>query len=170
METLLQKRKQYHRILIELGEEKYKDVIVGATFPGKASTTELSETQLDVLIHDAKTRAGEHAYERRQPLSPTTNPEQSEIRRLRNKCLLVLAERGITATPKDWSAVNRELEADRYQWILTDRERAAGRKNKRGLIAFNTPESLRKLFKQLCSIRDNQQVIIKRIRETAAKN
>ena len=167
---LAEKRQKYHRLLLKLGEEKYKSVIVEGTFNGIESTTDLNEQQLDILIADANTRLGQKGYAQRKPIAPAHEPEQAELRRLRNKCLLVLAERGIKATAKDWSAINKELEAARYQWILTDEQRAAGVVNKRGLTAFNTPETLKKLFMQLSSIRDNQRTIGNKIKKITVEN
>ncbi len=83
---------------------------------------------------------------------------------------MVLSERGIRSTPKDWSPVNNELAAPRYQWILTDEQRAQGIVNKRGIGTFNTVETLRKLFYQLCSIRDNEKVIKTKVIERASQN
>ena len=168
---LKNKRQQYHRLLLALGEEKYKSVIIEGTFPGKESTMELTEAQLDILISDAERRAGNRGQEvKRQSIAPANNPEEYQIKKMRNKCLQVLAERGIKSTPKDWQPVNNELEAPRYQWILTDEQRAQGMINKRGIGTFNTVESLRKLFYQLCAIRDNQKVISTKITDKAKQN
>lgn len=169
--TLKEKRQLFHRLLIALGEEKYKEVIVEGTFAGIESTTELNEQQLDRLIADAKTRMGNRGQEvKRQPMAAANAPEETEIRRMRNKCLQVLSQRGIKSTPKDWTAVNNELAAPRYQWILTDQQRASGIVNRRGLGTFNTPDTLRKLFYQLCAIRDNETVIKNKVAERAAQN
>jgi len=153
-ERLKKKRQLYHRLLLMLGEAKYKEVITEGTF-GVESTTELTESQLDSLISNAQIRINE----RRSNVRPTaTKPENDvEIRRLRNKCLIAMSERGIRPQSKDWSPINKELEADRYQWVLTEEQRAKGmKKNTRGLMAFNNKEVLTKLFKQLCVIRDNE--------------
>jgi hypothetical protein len=152
-ERLKKKRQLYHRLLLMLGEAKYKEVITEGTF-GVESTTEITESQLDSLISNAQIRINE----RRSNVRPTaTKPENdAEIRRLRNECLIVMSERGIRPQSKDWSPINKELEADRYQWVLTDAQRAKGIKNTRGLMAFNNKEVLTKLFKQLCVIRDNE--------------
>jgi len=166
-----QKRQQFHQLLIALGEEKYKEVIVEGTFAGVEHTTQLNETQLDQLINDAQTRLGNRGIKvERRPLAPVHNPEEYQIKQLRNKCLQVLNQRGITSTPKDWSAVNNELAAPRYQWILSEIQRAAGVINHRGIGTFNTVDSLRKLFYQLCAIRDNQNVIKTKVTERAAQN
>lgn len=168
--SLAQKRQKFHKLLIQLGEEKYKSVIVEGTFPGIESTTELNEQQLVTLINDALKRLGKKRTGEYQPITRQNELVQAEIRRLRNKCLIVLGERGIKATPKDWSAINKELEAERYQWILPAETRNKGVINKRGLMAFNTPETLKKLFVQLCSIRDNEKKIHAKIIEIASKN
>jgi len=168
---LKEKRQIYHRLLLALGEEKYKSVIIEGTFPGKEHTTELTEAQIDILILDAERRMGNRGVEvKRVSLAPANNPEEYQIKQLRNKCLQVLTERGIKTTPKDWSQVNNELAAPRYQWVLTEEQRAAGIINKRGIGTFNTVESLRKLFYQLCAIRDNQKVIVTKVTERASQN
>jgi len=168
---LKNKRQQYHKLLLSLGEEKYKSVIIEGTFPGKESTMQLTESQLDTLIFEAERRMGNRGQEvKHRPLAPANNPEEYQIKQLRNKCLQVLAERGIKSTPKDWQPVNKELEAPRYQWILTDEQRAQGMINKRGIGTFNTVESLRKLFYQLCAIRDNQKVISTKVTDKAKQN
>lgn len=168
---LKEKRQLFHRLLLALGEEKYKEVIVEGTFPGIESTTELNEQQLDRLIFEARTRMGNRGQEvKRRSIAPANAPEETEIRRMRNKCLQVLSQRGIKSTPKDWTAVNNELAAPRYQWILSQEQRASGVINTRGLGTFNTVDSLRKLFYQLCAIRDNETVIKTKITERAAQN
>jgi len=168
---LKDKRQQYHKLLIALGEEKYKEVIIGGTFPGIEHTTDLTESQIDILITDAENRMGHKGLPvQRISIAPANNPEEYQIKQLRNKCLQVLTERGIKTTPKDWSQVNNELAAPRYQWVLTDEQRASGMINKRGIGTFNTVESLRKLFYQLCAIRDNQKVIQTKVTERAAQN
>lgn len=169
--TLNEKRQRFHRLLIALGEDKYKELIVEGTFPGIESTKELNEQQLDRLISDAYNRMGNHGKDvKRRPIAAANAPEETEIRRLRNKCLQVLSQRGIKSTPKDWTAVNTELASPRYQWILTDDQRAAGMVNRRGLGTFNTPDTLRKLFHQLCAIRDKETVIKTKLTERAAQN
>jgi len=166
-----QKRQQFHQLLIALGEEKYKEVIVEGTFAGVEHTTQLNEAQLDQLIAEAQIRMGNRGVSvKRVSMAPANNPEEYQIKQLRNKCLQVMTERGIKTTPKDWSAVNNELASPRYQWILTDEQRAQGMINKRGIGTFNTVESLRKLFYQLCSIRDNQAKIKTKVTEKAAQN
>ena len=165
------KRQQFHQLLIALGEEKYKEVIVEGAFAGVEHTTQLNEQQLDQLISEAQTRMGNRDVAvKRVSLAPANNPEEYQIKQLRNKCLQVLAERGITTTAKDWSKVNNELAAPRYQWILTNEQRAQGMINKRGIGTFNTVDTLRKLFYQLCAIRDNQKVISTKVTEKAAQN
>lgn len=165
-----QKRQYYHRILIQLGEEKYKDLIVEAFFPGCTSTTTLDDAQISKLIADAERRLGERNLPKPARPAMAGIDNAAVIRSLRNKCLQVLAQRGIKATPRDWSSVNKELEAARYQWILTDEQRAKGYKNRRGLALFTTVDDLRKLFRQLCKIRDNEQIINNKIAEMASKN
>ena len=168
---LKQKRQQYHKLLLSLGEEKYKDVIVEATFSGCESTTQLNESQIDRLITEAQARLGKRGVPaQRKPLSPTLNPEEHQIRQLRNKCLQVMGERGFKSTPKDWSAINNELSAPRYQWVLSEEQRQSGLINKRGIGTFNTVKSLRKLFYQLCAIRDNEKNIKTKVVEKAIQN
>lgn len=169
--NLKQKRQLFHQLLLALGEEKYKEVIVEGAFPGIESTKELNEQQLDRLIAEAKTRMGNRGQEvNRRPVAAANAPEDTEIRKLRNKCLQVLSQRGIKSTPKDWSEINKELAAPRYQWILTDEQRAAGIVNTRGLGTFNTVETMRKLFYQLCAIRDNETVIKTKLTDRAHQN
>ena len=169
--TLKEKRQLFHRLLLALGEDKYKEVIVEGTFPGIESTKDLNELQLDRLILDARTRMGNRGQDvKRRPIAAANAPEEFQVKQLRNKILQVLAQRGIKTTPKDWTEVNKELAAPRYQWILTDEQRAAGIVNKRGLGTFNTPDTLRKLFYQLCAIRDNETVIKTKAADRAAQN
>ena len=170
-DQLKQKRQLFHRLLIALGEEKYKEIIVEGAFPGIESTMELNETQLDKLISNAQTRIGKRGQDvKRRPSAPANSPEQYQVKQLRNKCLQVLSERGIRSTAKDWSAVNNELSAPRYQWVMSDEQRSSGIINKRGLGTFNTPETLRKLFYQLCAIRDSEAKIKGRLHDKAAQN
>ncbi|MEA4981435.1 MAG: hypothetical protein VB066_01830 [Paludibacter sp.] len=170
-DNLKDKRQQFHLLLIALGEVKYKEVIVEGMFPGIESTMSLNEQQLDRLIADATNRMGNRGQDvKRRPISPANAPEEYQIKQLRNKCLQVLTERGIKSTPKDWTAVNKELEAPRYQWVLSEEQRAAGVINKRGIGTFNTVESLKKLFYQLCAIRDNERVIKTKIAERISQN
>ena len=69
--TLKEKRQLFHRLLLALGEEKYKEVIVEGTFPGIESTTELNEQQLDRLIFEARTRMGNRGQEvKRRSIAP----------------------------------------------------------------------------------------------------
>ncbi|MBS2100414.1 hypothetical protein [Carboxylicivirga linearis] len=162
-ETVKQKRQYFHQLLLALGEERYKEVIVEAHF-GVCSTKELSEKQLDILISDAKKRLGNNQQ-------PKQDPESSKMLRMwRNKCLLVLNERGIIASPKDWSAVNQELSKKQFQWVLSPAQLASGITNHKGLYAFRKVDDLKKLFKQLCSIRDNEQIKAKELKELALKN
>jgi|GEM_PF-3290064 len=168
---LKEKRQLFHRLLLALGEDKYKEVIVEGTFPGIESTKDLNEQQLDRLISDAKTRMGNRGQEvKRRPIAAANAPEEYQVKQLRNKILQVLSQRGIKSTPKDWTQVNTELAAPRYQWVLSEEQRAAGIVNKRGLGTFNTPETLRKLFYQLCAIRDNETVIKTKVADRAAQN
>ncbi len=151
METTAQKRQRFHQLLLRTGEVEYKAEIINSFFPGITSTKNLNDFQMSVLLADAEQRAG---IRQKKAQRKPQKPESAGIRRMRNKVLLVLAERGIKATPKDWSKVNQELSAKRYQWILTDEQRQKGLINQKGLLAFNTVEDLQKLFKQLCRIRD----------------
>lgn len=166
-QRLSKKRQFYHQLLLRLGEAKYKEVITEGSF-GVESTTELTEAQLDSLISNAQLRINEKCVNVRPTADKPVN--DAEIRRLRNKCLIALSERGIRPQSKDWSPINKELEADRYQWVLTDAQRAKGVKNKRGLMAFNNKEVLTKLFKQLCVIRDNEQRHIAESQALARQN
>lgn len=152
METITEKRQRYHRLLLQLGEAEHKEEIINSFFPGTTSTKQLNTFQMSVLIRDAEQRAGINYKPRRT--AATKAPETAAVRRMRNKCLLVLAERGIHAKTNDWSKVNKELEAKRYQWILTEEHKEKGYVNSKGLLAFTTVEDLQKLFNQLCSIRD----------------
>jgi len=165
-----QKRQQFHQLLIALGEEKYKEVIVEGAFPGVESTKDLKEDQLDWLITSAQTRLGELGKVKRISIAPVNNPEEYRIKQQRNKCLIVLSERGIRPVAKDWSPVNNELAEPRYQWILSDGQRAQGMINKRGIGTFNTVESLKKLFYQLCAIRDNEKAIKIKATDRAKQN
>jgi hypothetical protein len=164
-QSLKQKRQYFHQLLIQLGEARYKEVIVEAKF-GVESTTQLTENQLNELINDAKSRL--HNNNRNQPRQP--KDEQRLVKMWRNKCLLVLNERGIVATPKDWTAINQELAKKQFQWVLTNAQAASGIINHKGLYAFQTVDSLKKLFKQLCSIRDNEQAKAKQLKDLALKN
>ncbi|MFV0377817.1 MAG: hypothetical protein ACK5JD_11030 [Mangrovibacterium sp.] len=160
-QTLAQKRQRFHRLLIALGEDKYKDVIVSARFDVD-STTALSERQLDELIADAVHRL----YQRRNP----ANIDDKAVRGWRNRCLLVLAQRGITATASDWSRINEELSRKHYQWVMTPQQVEKGLINYKGLYAFNTVDDLKKLFNQLSSIRDNEARKAQQLRELAKRN
>lgn len=162
-QTLKQKRQQFHQILIRLGEARYKEVIVEAKY-GVSSTTQLNEKQLNALISDANKRLHKGSSK------PKKGDESKLLRMWRNKCLLVLNERGIVATPKDWSAVNQELSKKQFQWVLTDAQANQGYVNHKGLWAFTKVDDLKKLFKQLCSIRDNEQAKAKQLKDLAIKN
>jgi hypothetical protein len=161
--TLKQKRQHYHRLLIALGEERYKDVIVSTRF-GADSTKRLSEKQIDVLIAEAKERLA------RSSRKPEPKNTEKELKRWRNKCLLVMNERGITATPKDWTAVNSELAKKQYQWVMTEEQVKKGIANRKGLYAFSTLADLRKLFNQLVAIRDNERKKAKELKGLMLKN
>lgn len=155
------KRQRFHQLLIRLGWERYKETIVSARF-NVESTTELDERQMDELISDAI----HHLNKKSQPVSSDTK----QLRTWRNRCLLVLSQRGITATPSDWTPVNQELSKKQFQWVLTADQMAAGIINHQGLYAFKTIDDLKKLFNQLCAIRDNEQIRIRREQEMAFKN
>ena len=162
-QSLKQKRQRYHQLLIALGWDKYKETIVSARF-NKGHTSDLDEAQMDELIADAKHHLNKKAR-------PMTEPvEGKQLRTWRNRILLVLAQRGITATPSDWSAVNHELEKKHYQWVLSAPQMASGIINHQGLYAFKTVDDLKKLFNQLSAIRDNEQIRIKREKDLAFKN
>lgn len=164
------KRQRFHQLLLQLGEEKYKELIVNTAF-GVDSTTQLTEAQLDQLIRDTEQRIGANRTDARPTVSKQKdNTNDTRIRRLRNKVLLVLAQRGIKATPKDWSAINQELSAKRYQWIMTDEQREQGICNQRGLLTFVTEADLEKLFQQLCRIRDNEKEQKTKIIELSKQN
>ncbi len=166
LETLKQKRQYFHQLLLALGEERYKEVIVEAHF-GVSSTRDLNEEQLNILIDDARKRLGNN---QNAGADLQSVPSQKQLRMWRNKCLLVLNERGIKATPKDWTAVNEELSKKQYQWILKPALVANGKVNRKGLYAFRTADDLKKLFKQLCSICDNEQAKAKELKDLALKN
>lgn len=163
--NLKEKRQYYHKLLLALGEAQFKDVIISSQF-GVESTTELTEAQLDSLIFDARKRLNNL----RKPTESVVKPNETTIKRLRNKCLLVLNERGITATPKDWSPINNELAKKQYQWILTPEQEAQGLTNNKGLYAFNTEASLKKLFNQLVAIRDAEKKKAEKIRAISESN
>lgn len=163
-EILKQKRQHFHRLLLLLDEVPYKSQIIESFF-GVTSTKDLTLQQLNELIAATQKR-----LRTPEKTKSTNNDASKELRKLRNKCLLVLNERGITATPKDWSAVNNELAKKQYQWILTPLQQAKGLVNRRGLYAFQTAADLQKLFKQLCSIRDNEQVKNNLYKDLALKN
>ncbi len=152
METLAQQRQRYHRLLLQLGEAEYKEEIISSYWPNCTSTKQLNTFQMNILLRDAEERAG--IRQKARTTAATKAPTTAAVRKMRSRILLVLAERGITAKVSDWSQVNKELEAKRYQWILSEEQRAKGLVNKKGLLAFTTVEDLQKLLKQLCRIRD----------------
>jgi len=160
-QQLKAKRQYYHQLLIAAGEAAYKDVIVSARFDVN-STTKLDEWQLDELIQDAKHRLGNKKI--------TVTDDSKHIRTWRNRCLLVLSQRHITATPKDWSPINHELSKKQFQWIMSPAQIEKGFVNQKGLYAFNSVADLKKLFNQLSAIRDNEQIRATRERELAIKN
>lgn len=160
-QALKQKRQRFHQLLIRLGWEHYKETIVSSRF-NVDSTTELDERQMDELIADAI-----------HHLNRKARPEAADIKQLRtwrNRCLLVLSQRGITATASNWTPINQELAKKQYQWVLTADQMAAGIINHKGLYAFTTVDDLKKLFNQLSAIRDNEQIRIRREQEMALKN
>ncbi len=157
-QILKQKRQYYHQLLIALGEERYKEVIVETRF-GVDSTTRLNIGQLDELISDAQKR-----------LNTSKKPDPRYVKMWRNKCLLVLNERGIIASPKNWDPVNNELAKKQFQWIMTADQAARGLVNHKGLYAFATVDDLKKLFKQLCSIRDNEHAANLKIKDKMLQN
>ena len=169
-QILRQKRQFYHRLLLALGEERYKKLIVAERF-GVQSTSGLTERQLDILIYDARQRL-EKVRKTNPHFPKAKSQEKSEqlVRKWRNKCLLVLNERGITATPKDWSNVNRELAKKQYQWIMPPEKQQREIVNSKGLYAFSTVEDLKKLFHQLVAIRDNERKKAKELRELMLRN
>lgn len=162
-QILKQKRQYFHQLLILLGETKYKDVIVSSRFDVESTTELTEEWQLDELINDAR-----HRLQR-----ITKPPVPEDIRKIkiwRNRCLLVLSERGITATASDWSAINHELAKKQYQWIMPPIQLEKGFINHKGLYAFTTVADLKKLFNQLCAIRDNEQIRAAKEQDMAFKN
>ncbi len=169
-QILRQKRQYYHRLLLALGEERYKKLIVAERF-GVESTSYLTERQLDILIYDARQRL--EKVRKSNPHFPKAKSQEKSdqlVRKWRNKCLLVLNERGITATPKDWSNVNRELAKKQYQWIMPPEKQKLEIINRKGLYAFNTVDDLKKLFHQLVAIRDNERKKDKELRELMLRN
>ena len=162
MEAIKQKRKYFHQLLIRLGEVRHKGVIVESEF-GVTSTSQLNEVwQVDRLIKAAESRLNRQSSR----LKESNTKEQKQLKNWRNKCLLVLNERGITATPKDWSAINNELAKKQYQWVMPDK----GIINRKGLFAFRTVDNLKTLFRQLCAIRDNEKKAAVRIKDLALRN
>ena len=161
------KRQYFHQLLLANGEAKFKDVIVNTLF-GVESTKELNADQLNTLIDEAKQRLDQRKN--------TTGPQQDlakdekQLKNWRNKCLLVLNQRGITPTPKDWSPVNNELAKKQYQWILTPEQREKDLVNHKGLYTFHTVEDLKKLFNQLVAIRDAEKVMAEREKKLANNN
>ena len=166
-ERLKGKRQFFHNLLVKLGEVQYKDMIIETRF-GVESSKELTEEQLNILITDTEKRLNPQ-QKVAQKISNDFDQDKI-IRQFRNKCLIVLNERGISATPKDWSKINIELTAARYQWIVSEDEKQKGIVNKRGLMAFKTKEQLQKLFYQLCQIRDNEKKQAKNITRLATNN
>ena len=158
---ITKKRQRFHKLLIALGEVKYKEVIVSSRF-NVDSTRLLDEWQLDELIRDAQHRLG------KRTLRPSDDYKQ--VRTWRNRCLLVLGQRGITATPSDWSPINNELARKHFQWIMTPQEAEKGLVNHKGLYAFRTVPDLKKLFNQLSSIRDNEARKAQQLRDLALRN
>lgn len=148
--SINKKRQYFHQLLVALGEEQYKEVIVAERF-GVDSTLLLTEAQLTSLIADARQRLAQNSK------PSATDKTQATIKRWRNKCLLALNERGIVATPKDWTAVNAELSKKQFQWVLTPAQREQGIINHKGLYAFTTESNLKKLFLQLVAIRDAER-------------
>lgn len=161
MEAIAKKRQYFHQLLIRLGEVRHKAIIVESEF-GVSSTSQLQEWQVNQLIKSAESRLQQQG----KRLKKTRDQEQRQLKNWRNKCLLVLNERGIVATPKDWSAVNNELSKKQYQWVMPDN----GTINRKGLFAFRTVDDLKILFKQLCAIRDNEKKAAVRIKDLALKN
>ncbi len=161
MDRLKEKRQYFHRLLIRLGEVKYKEVIVESAF-GVSSTSDITEEwKMDKLISEAENRL--YRQGKQQPISATS---QKQLRKWRNRCLLVLNERGIVATPKNWSAINEELSKKQYQWIMPEGNII----NRKGLYAFRTVNDLKKLFNQLCAIRDNEMAKAAILKDLALKN
>lgn len=161
-DTLKHKRQYYHQLLVALGEEAHKETIVASAF-GTTSTQDLNAKQLDSLIADAKKRLAANA-------NSAQEKADFQVKKWRNKCLLVLNQRGIMAKPKDWSAVNDELAKKQYQWILTDQQREKGIVNHKGLYAFGTVLDLKKLFWQLAAIRDAEMKRNARLKELISNN
>lgn len=162
-QALKQKRQRFHQLLIRLGWERYKETIVSSKF-NVDSTTGLDEHQMDELIADAIHHLNKQSRPAPEPV------EGKQLRTWRNRCLLVLSQRGITATASDWSAINHELAKKQYQWIMSPVQLEKGYVNHKGLYAFSTVEDLKKLFNQLSAIRDNEQIRIKREKDMAFKN
>lgn len=167
-DILKEKRQYFHKLLIALGEVKYKEIIVEGNC-GVTSTTDLNEKQLDKLISEAKQRLSK-GNKKVQPYKAKVQPEEKQLRMWRNKCLLVMNQRNIKATPKDWTAVNTELAKKQYQWVLSPKQIEKGIINRKGLYAFQSLEDLKKLFKQLCSIRDNEKDRNEHLKNLANKN
>lgn len=158
---LAEKRQRFHKLLIALGEVKYKEVIVSSRF-NVDSTRLLDEWQLDELIRDAQHRLNKRTFR--------PSDDYKQVRTWRNRCLQVLTQRGITATANDWSPVNNELARKHFQWIMTPQEAEKGLVNHKGLYAFRTVPDLKKLFNQLSSIRDNEARKAQKLRDLALRN
>jgi len=163
-QTLKTKRQYYHQLLIAAGEAQYKDVIVSSRFDVNSTTELTEEWQLDELINDVKHRM----YNKKRP-GPNVDDDR-KIKTWRNRCLLVLSQRGITATPKDWSTINHELAKKQYQWITSPAQLQKGFVNQKGLYAFSTVADLKKLFNQLSAICDNEKIRATKERDLAHKN
>lgn len=159
-QSIKEKRQYFHQLLLRLGEVKYKEVIVESEF-GVSSTRDLNHGQMDKLIADALNRMNQNSHKK-----PATKANtEKQIRHWRSKVLLVLGERGIKATKRDWSVINEELSKKQYQWISSGNQI-----NTKGLYAFRTVQDLKKLFKQLCSIRDNEQKKAEELKQLASLN
>ncbi len=150
-QNLRKKRQLFHRLLVKLCEVEQKETIVNATC-GVSSTSLINEEcKLDQLIHDAQQRLNGRNS------TPQCPSKEAMLRKWRHRCLLVLNERGISATPTNWGKVNTELTKPQFQWVLTEKQREKGIVNHKGLLAFTTEEKLKKLFNQLCAIRNNEK-------------
>ena len=163
---LAKKRQYFHQLLLALGEAQYKEVIVAERFENIVHTTELNGAQLTTLINEARGRL----HKARKAKQEVELHEVKALKKWRNKCLLVLNERGIIATPKNWAPINDELSKKQYQWVLSADQRNKGLINNKGLYAFNTEEDLKKLFKQLVAIRDAEKIQKEKETRLANKN
>lgn len=102
---LAKKRQYFHQLLLALGEAQYKEVIVAERFENIVHTTELNGAQLTTPINEARGRL----HKARKAKQEVELHEVKALKKWRNKCLLVLNERGIIATPKNWAPINDEL-------------------------------------------------------------